>query len=184
MISSWNSQGHSTGKGRKPLFEMCWFYMGKGIAQIALDPPPLSNGQTILASPYTPSQNWGKKVLQTILASPYAPTQMWERSAPNHPRRPLHPPLQTMPIWKQQISKRGFPYKSGFSNLRAMWYFDLAASTNHPWQEEAGALCQQQFKYFISEDFRNGFSNINTLGSVSNIFFWGSVKILYIWAQF
>ena len=25
----------------KPLFEMCWFYMG--IAQIALDPPPLSN---------------------------------------------------------------------------------------------------------------------------------------------
>ena len=29
----------------KPLFEMCWFYMG--IAQIALDPrpPPLSNGQ-------------------------------------------------------------------------------------------------------------------------------------------
>ena len=26
----------------KPLFEMCWFYMG--IAQIALDPPPLSNG--------------------------------------------------------------------------------------------------------------------------------------------
>ena len=29
----------------KPLFEMCWFYMG--IAQIALDPaPPLSNGQT------------------------------------------------------------------------------------------------------------------------------------------
>ena len=29
----------------KPLFEMCWFYMG--IAQIALDPPPpLSNRQT------------------------------------------------------------------------------------------------------------------------------------------
>ena len=41
----------------KPLFEMCWYYVG--IAQVALDPsPPLSNGQTwkrsapaILASP-------------------------------------------------------------------------------------------------------------------------------------
>ena len=43
----------------KPLFEMCWFYMG--IAQIALDTPPLSNGQT-----------W-KKAPQTILASLYPP---------------------------------------------------------------------------------------------------------------
>ena len=51
---------------------MCWFYMGKDIAQIALDPPPLSNGQTILASPYTPSQTW-------------------EKSPPNHPGKPLRP---------------------------------------------------------------------------------------------
>ena len=86
----------------KPLFEMCWFYVG--IAQIALDPPsPLSNGQTwkkyvpqtILASPYTPGQS-GKKVPRTILASLYTP--------------PLTP-LRAMPIWKQHISKRGFPKK-------------------------------------------------------------------------
>ena len=42
---------------------MCWFYMG--IAQTALDPPPLC--QT------------GKTVLQTILVSPYNPGQMWEK---------------------------------------------------------------------------------------------------------
>ena len=64
----------------KPLFEMCWFYMG--IAQIALDPQPLCQ----------PGKR-GKKVPQTILASPYAP-----------------PHLRAMPIWKQLISKRGFPY--------------------------------------------------------------------------
>ena len=29
---------------RKPLFEMCWFYMV--IDQIALDPPPSQDGQT------------------------------------------------------------------------------------------------------------------------------------------
>ena len=75
-----------------------------GIAQIDLDPPltpspPLSNGQTykkevpqaILASPYTIGQ-CGKKVPQTILASPYTPA-----------------PLAPMPIWRQHISKRGFP---------------------------------------------------------------------------
>ena len=58
----------------QPLFEMCWVYMA--IAQIAQDPPPLSNGQTwkkvfqtILASPYIPGHTLVKKVLQTILAS-------------------------------------------------------------------------------------------------------------------
>ena len=84
----------------KPLFEMCWFYMG--IAQIALDPPPSVKqanvekkvSQTILASPYTPSpRQRGKRVPQTILASLYT-----------------NPPLRAMPIWKQHISKRGFPY--------------------------------------------------------------------------
>ena len=39
----------------KPLLKMCWFYMG--FAQIALEPPSLSNGQTykktILASLYS-----------------------------------------------------------------------------------------------------------------------------------
>ena len=42
--------------GRKPLFEMCWFYMG--IVQIALDPPP-----------FCKTGKCGIKVLQTILAS-------------------------------------------------------------------------------------------------------------------
>ena len=54
----------------KPLFEMCWFYMG--IAQIALDP-----------SSSVKRANVGKKVPQTILASIYTP-----------------PPLRSIPIWK------------------------------------------------------------------------------------
>ena len=76
----------------KPLFEMCWFYMG--IAQIALGPPPLCRTgkrgkkvpQTILASPYTPGQTWGKKY----------PKPSWQAFTP-------HPPMRTMPIWKQHI---------------------------------------------------------------------------------
>ena len=34
-----------------------------------------------------------------------------EKSAPNHPGKPLQPPppLWAIPIWKQHISKRGFP---------------------------------------------------------------------------
>ena len=51
----------------KPLFEMCWFFMG--IAQIVLDsPPPLSNGQTWNKKypkpswqALTPQANVGKK---------------------------------------------------------------------------------------------------------------------------
>ena len=46
----------------KPLFEMCWFYMG--IAQIALDPPPSVKRANV------------------------------EKSAPNHPGKPLHPELE------------------------------------------------------------------------------------------
>ena len=56
-------------------------------------------------------QTW-KKVLQTIPASPYTLGQTWEKSDPNHPGKPFHPPsppFQAMPIWKQHISKRGFP---------------------------------------------------------------------------
>ena len=43
---------------------MCWFYMG--IAQIALDPPPLSKGQTWKKVCQTILANMGKEVLQTI----------------------------------------------------------------------------------------------------------------------
>ena len=51
-----------------------------GMAQIALDPPPLC--QT------------GKR----------------GKSAANHAGKPLHnPPLRAMPISRQHISKRGFP---------------------------------------------------------------------------
>ena len=82
-----------------------------------------------------------------------------------------------MSIWKQLISKRGLLYKSGFSNLRAMWYLDLAASTNHPWQEEAGALCQQQFKYSSSEDFRGiSFQILILLGQFQIFSFGGQLK--------
>ena len=62
--------------------------------------------QTILASPYTPSpRQRGKRVPQTILASLYT-----------------NPPLRAMPIWKQHISKRGFPYyEKTFYFFGAFW---------------------------------------------------------------
>ena len=73
----------------------------KGHCPNSFRPPPSAKQanvekkvpQTILASPYTPRQR-GKKVpqTQTILASLFTP-----------------PPLRAMPIWKQHISKRGFP---------------------------------------------------------------------------
>ena len=59
-----------------------------GIAKIALDPLPPRLSQT------------GKR---------------GQKSAPNHPGKPLHPPpwpLRAMPLWKQHISKRGFPYRN------------------------------------------------------------------------
>ena len=87
---------------------MCWFYMGKGIAQIALDPPSIKRANHP-SKPLHPLTNLGKKVLQTILASPYAPTQMWERSAPNHPRRPLHPPLPDNAHMETPNFKKGLP---------------------------------------------------------------------------
>ena len=63
-----------------------------GIAQIALDFP---------------------------LPLPYVKWANMEKSAPNHPGKPLHPPfpLQTMPIWKQHISKRGFPNANLFFDV-------------------------------------------------------------------
>ena len=70
------------------LFQMCWFYMG--IAQIALDPLPPSSVK-----------------LANV-----------EKSVPNPPGKPLvkfTPPLQAMPIWKQHISKRGFPLTIKYS---------------------------------------------------------------------
>ena len=58
---------------------MCCFYMG--IAQIASDPPPLSNGQTL------------------------------KKSAPNHPGKPFHPPspFWQYPYGYSTFQKRGFP---------------------------------------------------------------------------
>ena len=82
----------------KPLSEMCWFYLG--VAQIALDPPPLCQ-----------TGKHGKKVPLTILASPYTPLQTWEKSAPNNPRKPLHALTGNAHIEEQHISKRDFPTK-------------------------------------------------------------------------
>ena len=58
-LKCWRDTEDVRGSG-KPLFEMCWFYMG--IVQIALDPtPPVKRA------------NMGKKCAQTILASLYTP---------------------------------------------------------------------------------------------------------------
>ena len=65
----------------KTRVEMCWFYMG--IAQIALDPPPSVK-----------RANVEKKCPKPTWQAPFTPSA-----------------LQAMPIWKQQISKRGFPYQ-------------------------------------------------------------------------
>ena len=98
----------------KPLFEMCWFYMG--IAQIALDPPTL--GQTGKRGKKCPKPSWqaltpphkiGKK--KSSKPSWQAlNVGMWERSAPNHPRRPLHPPLpDNAHMEKKTHFKKGLP---------------------------------------------------------------------------
>ena len=63
----------------KALFEMCWFYMG--IAQIALDPPTLC--ETGKPGKKRPKPSW-----QAL-----TPQATWEISAPNHPGKPLNPPL-------------------------------------------------------------------------------------------
>ena len=61
------------------------------------------------------------RVVQVVQTDPVVPMvqvirlvrvvrQTWKKSAPNHPGKPLHPPpLRTMSIWKQHISKRDFP---------------------------------------------------------------------------
>ena len=53
---------------RKPLFEIWWFYMG--IAQIALDPPPLC-------------QTW-KKSAPNHPGKPLHPPATWDKSAPKN----------------------------------------------------------------------------------------------------
>ena len=62
----------------KPLFEMCWFYMG--FAQIDLPTPLVKRA------------NVEKRVPQTILASPYTPGQIYAKNAPNHHCKPFHVP--------------------------------------------------------------------------------------------
>ena len=66
-----------------------------------------------------------------------------KKSAPNHPGKPLHPPspLRAVPIWKQNISKKGFPYQPRFTtskNPGATAFFgrssgplDTSACTSH-----------------------------------------------------
>ena len=65
-----------------------------GIAQIAIDPPPLTNGQI-----------WEKKSAPNHPDKPLNPRA--NMGVPNYPSKPLHPPplLGAMPIWKQHISK-------------------------------------------------------------------------------
>ena len=71
-----------------------------GIAQIALDPPPLCQ-----------TGKHGKKcLLQTILASFYTLGQTWEKSAPSHPGKPLH----THPLSGNALCQTGKHGKKGF----------------------------------------------------------------------
>ena len=70
-----------------------------GIAQIALAPPPQSNRPM-----------W-KKSAPNHHGKSLHPRANVGKSAPNYPGKPLHHhPLWAMPIPKQHISKRGFPY--------------------------------------------------------------------------
>ena len=49
-----------------------------------------------------------------------------KKSVRNHPGKPLHPPsppFQAMPIWKQHILKRGFPWQKKVWNV--MWNVEL-----------------------------------------------------------
>ena len=89
----------------KPLFEMCWFYIGT--AQRASD-----------TAPSVERTNMEKKCTKPSWQALTPPGKCGEKSAPNHPGKLLHtppPPLRAMPIWKQQISKRSFP------NLLSRW---------------------------------------------------------------
>ena len=70
------------------LFQMCWFYMG--IAQIALDPLPPSSVKLANVEKKCPKPSW----------------QAFSK---------VYTPLQAMPIWKQHISKRGFPLTIKYS---------------------------------------------------------------------
>ena len=81
----------------QPLFEMCWVYMA--IAQIAQDPPLCQ------------TDKHEKKFFQTILASPYTPGQTWGKKCPKQSCKPLHPPALSgnAHIWNQHISRRGSP---------------------------------------------------------------------------
>ena len=94
------------------------------IVQIALEPPPL----------LCQTGKRGKKVPKTILASPYTPGQTWGKCALNHPGKPLHPPpIRAMPIRKQHISKRGFLYLrlDIFYCLFCIHHFPISISPNH-----------------------------------------------------
>ena len=54
---------------------------------------------------------------------PLHPQATWEKSAPNHLGKPLHTPhtIRAMPIWKQHISKRGFP--EGDEGAEGIWLY-------------------------------------------------------------
>ena len=60
----------------KPLFEMCWYYVG--IAQVALDPSPLC--QTGKRGKNCPKPSW--QALTTLQAA-------WGKRTENHPGKPL-----------------------------------------------------------------------------------------------
>ena len=80
-------------KEGKPLFEMCWFYMG--IAQIALDlPPSVKRANVGKSAPDHPGK-------------PFHPRAMWEKKCPKPSRQAFTPscPYGQCPYGKNAFQK-------------------------------------------------------------------------------
>ena len=87
-----------------------------GIAQIALDPLLRKQANVEKKSapnhpgkPLHPQATWEKSAPNPS-GKPSHPQAMWGKNALNHSGKPLHPPFPFIGyIWKQHISKMGFP---------------------------------------------------------------------------
>ena len=70
------------------------------------------------------------------------PLKRGKKSKPNHPFHPLPPPFRAMPIWKQHISKRGFPERCHMSTIvcpKNSWYDEY----------ENAWVCKLHFRVFF-----------------------------------
>ena len=121
----------------KPLFEMCWFYMG--IAQIALDPPlSVKQANMELKCPkpswqvLTPPGNVGKSA-PNHPGKPLHPQATWEKSDPNHPGN--HPPPLTGNAHLETTHfKKGLPLNQIKSKFELI--YSLSESKSKPWSSQ------------------------------------------------